>query len=99
MLLNYVTAPDVLIWSASAASCGIPLVYGSSKLLCKDAKGEIAPWITDRGYLDGSIDSDLPLAPLSRFFNLSCTLVSQVNPHVIFFHQKKRKIIGFWLKR
>jgi predicted acylesterase/phospholipase RssA len=29
-VLNYLTAPSVLIWSASAASCSLPLIYGAS---------------------------------------------------------------------
>lgn len=35
-LLNYVTAPNVLIWSAVAASCSVPLFCAASPLLAKD---------------------------------------------------------------
>lgn len=38
-LLNYLTAPNVMIWSACAASCAIPFVYGATDLFCKDAQG------------------------------------------------------------
>ncbi len=31
-ILNYYTAPNVIIWSASAASCGIPRIYGSTPI-------------------------------------------------------------------
>jgi TAG lipase/steryl ester hydrolase/phospholipase A2/LPA acyltransferase len=27
MLLNYLTSPNVLLWSAVSASCAIPFVY------------------------------------------------------------------------
>jgi hypothetical protein len=35
MLLNYLTSPDVLIWSAAAASCALPFLYESVELLAK----------------------------------------------------------------
>ncbi|CRK21827.1 hypothetical protein BN1708_017902, partial [Verticillium longisporum] len=34
-LLNYVTAPNVMIWSAVAASCSVPLVFSAAPLLVK----------------------------------------------------------------
>lgn len=43
-LLNYLTAPDVLIWSAVAASCAVPVFYGSTPLYSKDKSGKVAPW-------------------------------------------------------
>ena len=36
-LLNYLTAPNVMIWSACAASCAIPFIYGATSLFCKDS--------------------------------------------------------------
>lgn len=38
-LLNYLTAPNVLIWSACSASCAIPFIYGATDLFCKDHEG------------------------------------------------------------
>lgn len=38
-LLNYLTAPNVMIWSAVSASCAIPFVYGATDLFCKDIDG------------------------------------------------------------
>ncbi|KAF7725925.1 hypothetical protein EC973_009162 [Apophysomyces ossiformis] len=43
-LLNYLTAPDVLIWSAVAVSCSVPVFYASSALYAKDRNGNIVPW-------------------------------------------------------
>merc|ERR1712000_179700 len=45
-LLNYLTAPNVLIWSAAIASnASSPSLYGRSiTLKCKDASGAIIPW-------------------------------------------------------
>ena len=38
MLLNYLTAPDVLIWSASVCSAAIPEFYGEQELFMKNRK-------------------------------------------------------------
>jgi TAG lipase/lysophosphatidylethanolamine acyltransferase len=43
-LLNYLTAPDVLLWSASAASCALPLLYEAVALLAKDRDGKIVKY-------------------------------------------------------
>lgn len=86
-LLNYITAPNVVIWSAVAASCSIPGIFAGSPLLAKDSKtGELMTW--DAGSnkcIDGSIEGDLPTVRLSELFNVNHFLVSQVNPHVTLF--------------
>ncbi|ETO31682.1 hypothetical protein RFI_05433 [Reticulomyxa filosa] len=35
-LLNYLTAPNVVVWSAVVASCAIPLVFGAQELHVKE---------------------------------------------------------------
>ncbi|KAG5929812.1 hypothetical protein E4U53_002359 [Claviceps sorghi] len=89
-LLNYVTAPNVMIWSAVAASCSLPLVYTSSPLLVKDpATGEHHPWTpTPQHFIDGSVDNDLPMTRLAEMFNVNHFIVCQVNPHVVPFLSK-----------
>ncbi|KAM4055870.1 patatin-like phospholipase domain-containing protein [Hirsutella rhossiliensis] len=89
-LLNYVTAPNVLIWSAVAASCSVPLFFSSSPLLVKDpVTGDHHPWNpTPQRFIDGSVDNDLPMTRLSEMFNVNHFIVSQVNPHVIPFLSK-----------
>ncbi|KAL6849621.1 Lipase 5 [Amphichorda felina] len=84
-LLNYVTAPNVMIWSAVAASCSIPLVFNASPLLVKDpVTGEHCPWNpTPQRWIDGSVDNDLPMTRLAEMFNVNHFIVSQVNPHVV----------------
>jgi TAG lipase/steryl ester hydrolase/phospholipase A2/LPA acyltransferase len=84
-LLNYLTAPDVLIWSAACASCAIPLVYKPVELLCKDiVTGEIVPYFSEGvKWWDGSMSQDLPMNKLSELFNVNHFIVSQVNPHVV----------------
>ncbi|KAG6039414.1 hypothetical protein E4U41_002655 [Claviceps citrina] len=89
-LLNYVTAPNVMIWSAVAASCSLPLVYTSSPLLVKDpATGEHHTWTpTPQHFIDGSVDNDLPMTRLAEMFNVNHFIVCQVNPHVVPFLSK-----------
>ncbi|KAI7854431.1 acyl transferase/acyl hydrolase/lysophospholipase [Circinella umbellata] len=88
-LLNYLTAPNVLIWSAVAVSCSVPFFYGSSQLYAKDKNGNVVPWHpSEQLYIDGSVDNDLPMNKLSELFNVNHFIVCQVNPHVIPFLPK-----------
>lgn len=89
-LLNYVTAPNVMIWSAVTASCSVPLVFHSSPLLVKDPlTGEHLPWNpSPQHFIDGSVDNDLPMTRLAEMFNVNHFIVSQVNPHVVPFLAK-----------
>ncbi|KAI8955037.1 acyl transferase/acyl hydrolase/lysophospholipase [Xylaria longipes] len=84
-LLNYVTAPNVMIWSAVAASCSVPIVFSAGALLVKNPlTGEHSPWNpTPQVWIDGSVDNDLPMTRLSEMFNVNHFIVSQVNPHVV----------------
>ncbi|PYH93539.1 patatin family phospholipase [Aspergillus ellipticus CBS 707.79] len=89
-LLNYITAPNVLIWSAVAVSCSVPLVFSPYPLMAKDPlTGEPVPWSDlHRQFIDGSVDGDLPMTRLSEMFNVNHFIVSQVNPHVVPFLPK-----------
>ncbi|KAI9042642.1 putative Patatin family phospholipase [Aspergillus affinis] len=89
-LLNYITAPNVCIWSAVAVSCSVPLVFQPYDLMAKDPQtGEVVPWYDFcRQYIDGSVDGDLPMTRLSEMFNVNHFIVSQVNPHIIPFLPK-----------
>ncbi|KAI9700929.1 MAG: hypothetical protein M1820_006690 [Bogoriella megaspora] len=84
-ILNYVTAPNVLIWSAVAASCSVPFVFSAASLLAKDPKtGTEVPWNPSQSHwIDGSVDNDLPITRLAELFNVNHFIVSQVNPHVV----------------
>lgn len=89
-LLNYLTAPNVLIWSAVAASCSVPFMFPSYEILAKDPKtGCTRPWNAyPERWIDGSVDNDLPMAKLSELFNANHFVVSQVNPHIVPFLEK-----------
>lgn len=84
-LLNYLTAPNTLLWSAAVASCAIPGVFEPVELLMKDAHGNIVPYYSDHVvyWQDGSFFMDLPMYRLSELFNVNHFIVSQVNPFVV----------------
>ncbi|KAL6716529.1 Lipase 5 [Lecanora helva] len=100
-LLNYITAPNVLIWSAVAASCSVPLIYTAAPLLAKDPKtGEAVPWNpSPQRWIDGSVDNDIPMTRLAEMFNVNHFIVSQVNPHVVPFLIKDEDAVGEEVKR
>lgn len=84
-LLNNITAPNVLIWSAVCASCSVPGVFPATPLYEKDPKtGDIKEWLgnTSAKFVDGSVDNDLPIPRLSEMFNVDHIIACQVNPHV-----------------
>jgi len=96
-LLNYVTAPDVMIWSAVCASCSVPFVFSAASLMAKDRQtGREVPWdpTPNEGWIDGSVDNDLPMSRLAEMFNVNHFIVSQVNPHVVPFLAKEEGAIG-----
>lgn len=84
-LLNYLTAPHVLIWSAVVASSSLPGIFEPNKLYVKEADG------TERNesstmvalFKDGSMEQDLPMQQLSEMFNVNHFIISQANPHAV----------------
>jgi len=94
-LLNYLTAPNVLIWSAASASCALPGLFEAVELVCKNASGELVPYhISNVTWTDGSLSSDLPTARLQELFNINYFIVSQTNPHAIPFVQQAQRDIS-----
>jgi TAG lipase/steryl ester hydrolase/phospholipase A2/LPA acyltransferase len=89
-LLNYITSPNVMMWSAVTASCSVPLIFQGSPLMMKDpVTGDHVPWnLTPHEYIDGSVDNDLPMTRLADLFNINHFIVSQVNPHIVPFLDK-----------
>eukprot|EP00752_Nemacystus_decipiens_P007607 g6798.t1 len=81
-LLNYLTAPHVVVWSAAVCSSSVPGVFEPSILLVKDADGSTHPesGSIDK-FVDGSMEADLPMQQISELFNINHFIVSQVNPH------------------
>ncbi|KAJ3211443.1 hypothetical protein HDU67_004531 [Dinochytrium kinnereticum] len=87
-VLNFLTAPDVLISSAIVASSAVPGVLLPSRLLCKTPTGEFISWHgSGKRWRDGSIRTDIPDLP---WLNIGFKVVSQVNPHIsIFFYESQ----------
>ena len=93
-LLNYLTAPNVLIWSAAMASNAADARYSPVSLQCKTAGGEIVPW--DIQPHDSSFtpekakfnspstdhDRDTPLSRVAELFNVNHFIVSQARPYI-----------------
>ncbi|KAF4637422.1 hypothetical protein G7Y89_g647 [Cudoniella acicularis] len=94
-LLNYLTAPNVLIWSAAIASnASSPSLYGHAiTLRCKDNSGAIVPWsaatdTTFRPWTHASYtDRDSPLSRIAELFNVNHFIVSQARPYLVPFLQ------------
>ncbi|KAL1889268.1 Lipase 5 [Sporothrix stenoceras] len=93
-LLNYLTAPDVIIWSAVVASCSIPGVFDPRPLLVRDAEtGEHVPWDpAEQLWIDGSLDNDVPVERLGEMLNVNHFIVSQTNPHIVLFVSNDEKV-------
>jgi len=83
-LLNYLTAPHVLVWSAAVASSSLPGVFEPNKLLVKNPDGtERSESATVASFIDGSMEQDLPMQQLSEMFNVNHFIISQANPHAV----------------
>jgi TAG lipase/steryl ester hydrolase/phospholipase A2/LPA acyltransferase len=88
-LLNYLTAPNVLLWSAAASSCYLP-GFKTPELVARTPDGDLRPY---SGVSSGSSSSepwgseerlgaaehtDLPMQRLQELFNVNFFVVSQV---------------------
>jgi TAG lipase/lysophosphatidylethanolamine acyltransferase len=99
-LLNYVTAPDVLIWSAVVASTATSkTLYAPVRLLCKDDGGRVRPYFAcDSRSEDGTLAirngraqlREAPLKRIGELFNVNHFIVSQARPYLIPFVQARR---------
>ncbi|KAJ4353286.1 triacylglycerol lipase [Didymosphaeria variabile] len=88
-LLNYLTAPNVLIWSAALASNASSTLYKQVTLLCKDDAGNITPWspslsTTFRPWTHASYADtrESPLHRIAELFNVNHFIVSQARPYL-----------------
>ncbi|KAF2189614.1 hypothetical protein K469DRAFT_562430 [Zopfia rhizophila CBS 207.26] len=88
-LLNYLTAPNVLIWSAALASnASSSTLYQPVTLMCKDESGKVVPWVgaeetTFRPWTHASYsDRESPLNRIAELFNVNHFIVSQARPYL-----------------
>jgi hypothetical protein len=68
-LLNYITSPDTVIWSALLASAAVPGILNPVVLMQKLKNGQIVPWNWGSKFKDGSLRVDIPLQALNLYFN------------------------------
>ncbi|KAK4547446.1 hypothetical protein LTR36_001102 [Oleoguttula mirabilis] len=92
-LLNYLTAPNVLIWSAALVSNASDARYSPTTLQCKKTDGSIVPWDipmkssvkpTKRYGRTPSTDHDrdTPLSRAAELFNVNHFIISQARPYI-----------------
>ena len=82
-LLNYLTTPHMLVWSAVLASCSVPGLFPPVKLTTKNQEGKEIPYLPTISWVDGAIQSDLPSQRLGELYNVNHHIVSQTNPHIL----------------
>jgi TAG lipase/steryl ester hydrolase/phospholipase A2/LPA acyltransferase len=89
-VLNYLSSPNVVIWTAACASCAVPGIFDPVELLCKNEYGQIVPYhinsniysYSESKYIDGTISNDIPMKRIAELFNVNTFIVSQTNPFV-----------------
>jgi TAG lipase / steryl ester hydrolase / phospholipase A2 / LPA acyltransferase len=92
-LLNYLTAPHVMVWSAAVASSSLPGVFEANRLVVKEADGfERYESGGHQVFSDGSMEQDLPMQQLSEMFNVNHFIISQANPHAVMFASYNQKV-------
>ncbi|KAL3489764.1 acyl transferase/acyl hydrolase/lysophospholipase [Aspergillus germanicus] len=89
-LLNYLTAPNVLIWSAAVASnASNNGFYPPVTIYCKDETGSIVPWphsqdVIFQPWRHISYDEgESPLSRIAELFNVNHFIISQARPYII----------------
>ncbi|MCJ1254677.1 hypothetical protein MMC24_002492 [Lignoscripta atroalba] len=94
ILINYLTAPDCVIWSAVLASAAVPGILNPVVLMTKTRNGALAPYSFGHKWKDGSLRTDIPIKALNLHFNVNFSIVSQVNPHINLFFFSSRGTVG-----
>jgi TAG lipase/lysophosphatidylethanolamine acyltransferase len=88
-IMNYLTTPNVVIWSAACASCSIPGLYDNVKILSKGEDEIVVPWIPAFEFegkwreFPFSTSEDLNLSRLVELFGVNNFIVSHVNSYIV----------------
>ena len=90
-LMNELTSPYLLVWSAVLASCAVPLLFPPVTLTTKSAEGKLQPYMPLERWVDGSMRSDMPRRRLMRLYNVNYFIASQVNPHIVPLLESERR--------
>ncbi|KAA8734964.1 DUF3336 domain-containing protein [Acinetobacter qingfengensis] len=86
-IMNEITAPDLLVWSATLASCAVPFLFPPVRLTTKRKDGAYTPYMASTRWVDGSVRSDFPQEKMARLYNINYSIACQVNPHIVPFMQ------------
>jgi len=82
-ILNYISTPHLLVRQSILASCALPGIFPPVMLLAKNTNGEVVPYMESETWIDGSVHLDIPMQRIMRLNNVSRSIVSQANPHVL----------------
>jgi predicted acylesterase/phospholipase RssA len=82
-LLNYLTAPNVLVRRAALASAAIPGIFPPVSLRAKNIDGKSVAYMPQNQWIDGSVHDDIPKEKVNRLHNINHYIVSQTNPYVV----------------
>lgn len=95
ILCNTVTSPDCIIWSSLLASSAVPYILNPVVLMMKDMKlGRAVPFSMGSKWRDGSLRTDIPIDALNTYYNVTFSVVSQVNPHISLFFYAPKGTVG-----
>ncbi|KAK7203066.1 acyl transferase/acyl hydrolase/lysophospholipase [Myxozyma melibiosi] len=88
-LFNYLTTPNVLIWSAACASNALPGLFEEILLMCKNEHGQIVPWMPTGSTIKWKswtatprAEREAPYTRVSELFNVNHFIVSQARPYI-----------------
>ena len=94
LVLNYMTAPNVTVYSAILASCSVPVMFAPRRLYEKNESGNVVPRNDHQLYVDGSVRMDIPASDLKAMLNCSYIVSVQSNPHLVPFIYDERPCPG-----
>ncbi|PLB44041.1 hypothetical protein P170DRAFT_514325 [Aspergillus steynii IBT 23096] len=99
-LLNYLTAPNVLIWSAAVASnVSSSSLYQPVTIYCKDETGSIVPWpysqdVTFQPWRHVQYnEGESPLSRIAELFNVNHFIISQARPYLVPFLSSESELL------
>ncbi|XP_006460313.1 hypothetical protein AGABI2DRAFT_117271 [Agaricus bisporus var. bisporus H97] len=93
-VLNYITAPDTVIWSALLASAAVPGILNPVVLMQKMKDGNLVPWNWGSRFKDGSLKVYESYTYKTLLLTVTNPVVSQANPHVHLFFFAPRGSAG-----
>ncbi|CAN3377245.1 hypothetical protein DIURU_003504 [Diutina rugosa] len=93
ILCNNITSPNCIIWSSLLASAAVPGILNPVVLMMKN-RGKVGPFSLGNKWRDGSLRTDVPLDALNSYYNVTFSVVSQVNPHIALFFFAPKGTVG-----